>query len=322
MTASRCSSSHSHTQKMPDCIMSQGQGAPGKNGGPGSNHQHRPAHRLGIIDYLCTKGKQWALLMSRSVWPQQSNLLQSSQDAAVVEVAHEFVNSRYFTKPDAHHGYWSIVLDEESSLLTTFNSPFGRYCFLHLPFGLVCSQDIFQKKMDQYPQRVPWMYQNHQWHHPTWLYWGRTWCLSAEPHTGSQQVWSCVQSTENACKGPRHKLLWLPIRCQWCPPGPREGWCCTCSPSTHKCHWTPRVPPHGDIPQPLHPWPVHSDCSSVRTPEKRCQLHLEWQLRGHFSVGQASCHQQDNPQVLWPITACDHTNQCLTGRSWCSTSTR
>ena len=31
----------------------------------------------------------------------------------------------------------------------TFNSPFRRYCFLHLPFGLVCSQDIFQKKMDQ-----------------------------------------------------------------------------------------------------------------------------------------------------------------------------
>ena len=66
----------------------------------------------------------------------------------VEEVAHEFANSHYFTKLDAHHGYWSIVLDEESSLLTTFNSPFGRYCFLHLPFGLVCSQDIFQKKMD------------------------------------------------------------------------------------------------------------------------------------------------------------------------------
>ena len=31
----------------------------------------------------------------------------------------------------------------------TFNSPFGRYHFLQLPFGLVCSQDIFQKKMDQ-----------------------------------------------------------------------------------------------------------------------------------------------------------------------------
>ena len=67
----------------------------------------------------------------------------------VKEVTHELVHSHYFTKLDAHHGYWLIVLDQESSLLTTFNSPFRRYCFLHLPFGLVCFQDIFQKKMDQ-----------------------------------------------------------------------------------------------------------------------------------------------------------------------------
>ena len=67
----------------------------------------------------------------------------------VEEVACEFAHSCYFTKLDAHHGYWSIVLDQKSSLLTTFNSPFRRYCFLHLLFGLVCSQDIFQKKMDQ-----------------------------------------------------------------------------------------------------------------------------------------------------------------------------
>ena len=67
----------------------------------------------------------------------------------VEEVGHEFTHSHYFTKLDVHHGYWSIILDQESSLLTTFNSPFGRYHFLHLPFGLVCSQDIFQKKMDQ-----------------------------------------------------------------------------------------------------------------------------------------------------------------------------
>ena len=73
----------------------------------------------------------------------------------VEEVAHKFANSCYFTKLNACHGYWSIVLDGESSLLTNFNSPFGRYCFLHLPFGLVCSQDIFQKKMDQFLKECP-----------------------------------------------------------------------------------------------------------------------------------------------------------------------
>ena len=67
----------------------------------------------------------------------------------VEEVTHEFAHSCFFAKLDAHHGYWSIVLNQDSSMLTTFNSPFGRYRFLRLPFGLVCSQDIFQKKMDQ-----------------------------------------------------------------------------------------------------------------------------------------------------------------------------
>ena len=48
----------------------------------------------------------------------------------VEEVTHKFMHSHYFTKLDAHHGYWSIILDQESSLLMTFNSHFGRYHFL------------------------------------------------------------------------------------------------------------------------------------------------------------------------------------------------
>ena len=48
----------------------------------------------------------------------------------VEEVAHEFAHSCFFTKLDAYHGYWSIVLDQDFSLLTTFNSPFRRYFFL------------------------------------------------------------------------------------------------------------------------------------------------------------------------------------------------
>ena len=48
----------------------------------------------------------------------------------VEEVAHEFAHSCFFTKLDAHHGYWSIILDQDSSMLTTFNSPFSRYRFL------------------------------------------------------------------------------------------------------------------------------------------------------------------------------------------------
>jgi hypothetical protein len=65
------------------------------------------------------------------------------------ELTHEFAHSQFFSSLDVASAYWSITLDDESSMLTTFNSPFGRYRFLRLPFGLICSQDIFQKRMDQ-----------------------------------------------------------------------------------------------------------------------------------------------------------------------------
>ena len=38
---------------------------------------------------------------------------------------------------------------------TTFNSPFGRYRFLRLPFGLNLSQDVFQERMDLILEQCP-----------------------------------------------------------------------------------------------------------------------------------------------------------------------
>ncbi|PIK51509.1 hypothetical protein BSL78_11614 [Apostichopus japonicus] len=71
------------------------------------------------------------------------------------EITHRLAHSTVFSKLDARHGYWSIMLDKESSFLTTFNSPFGRYRFKRLPFGLSVSQDIFQAKMDQILELCP-----------------------------------------------------------------------------------------------------------------------------------------------------------------------
>ena len=56
---------------------------------------------------------------------------------------------KLFSKLDAKARYWSVHLNEYSQLLTTFRTPFGRFCWLSLPFGLNLSQDIFQARMDQ-----------------------------------------------------------------------------------------------------------------------------------------------------------------------------
>ena len=60
-----------------------------------------------------------------------------------------------FTILDARSGYWNVKLDDESKLLTTFNTPYGRYCFRRLPFGLISAQYVFQKKVDQTFEDLP-----------------------------------------------------------------------------------------------------------------------------------------------------------------------
>lgn len=55
----------------------------------------------------------------------------------------------FFSVMDARSGYWAIKLSDESSKLTTFNTVFGRYRFLRLPFGLISAQDEFQRKVDE-----------------------------------------------------------------------------------------------------------------------------------------------------------------------------
>lgn len=67
----------------------------------------------------------------------------------VEEVTPAFNNAKYITKLDAKAGYWSIKLKQAAQELTTFRTPFGRYCFTRLPFGLCVSQDLFQQHMDR-----------------------------------------------------------------------------------------------------------------------------------------------------------------------------
>ena len=52
-----------------------------------------------------------------------------------------------FSKLDANSGFWQIPLAKDSRHLTTFITPFGRYCFNKLPFGITSAPELFQKRM-------------------------------------------------------------------------------------------------------------------------------------------------------------------------------
>lgn len=51
--------------------------------------------------------------------------------------------------------FYHIQLDEESSDLCTFITPFGRYRFLVMPFGLSCAPEVYQMIMDSIFEDCP-----------------------------------------------------------------------------------------------------------------------------------------------------------------------
>ena len=52
-----------------------------------------------------------------------------------------------FSSLNAASGFWQIPLHPDSCTLTTFITPFGRFCFKRLPFGIYSATEIFQRKM-------------------------------------------------------------------------------------------------------------------------------------------------------------------------------
>ena len=66
----------------------------------------------------------------------------------IEEIIARMPNARYFSVLDASSGYWQVLLDQESSKLCTFNTPFGRYRFLRPP--LYQGQPVFFQCSNQW----------------------------------------------------------------------------------------------------------------------------------------------------------------------------
>ena len=65
----------------------------------------------------------------------------------IEEVATRLHGAKLFSVLDARNGFWHIVLDEESSFLTTFKTPYGRYRWKRMPFGISSAPEVFQHRM-------------------------------------------------------------------------------------------------------------------------------------------------------------------------------
>ena len=65
------------------------------------------------------------------------------------EILPEVAQAKVFTTVDLQSGFWHCLLSEESSRLTTFDTPYRRFHWLRQPFGLSVSPEIFQKRVNQ-----------------------------------------------------------------------------------------------------------------------------------------------------------------------------
>ncbi|KAL7832506.1 hypothetical protein SRHO_G00295240 [Serrasalmus rhombeus] len=97
------------------------------------------AHKKGKQEIrLCINPKDLNTALKRPHYPMRS----------VEEVAAQMSGATVFSVLDAKNSFWQIRLDKKSSMLTTFSTPFGRYRFLRMPFGINSASEVFQRSIE------------------------------------------------------------------------------------------------------------------------------------------------------------------------------
>ncbi|UYV81298.1 K02A2.6-like [Cordylochernes scorpioides] len=71
------------------------------------------------------------------------------QIPTIDEILPSLNNAKIFTVIDAKDGFWQVKLDSQSSDLTTFWTPFGRYKWLRMPFGISAAPEEFQRRLHE-----------------------------------------------------------------------------------------------------------------------------------------------------------------------------
>ena len=67
----------------------------------------------------------------------------------VEQIVPRLSKAKVFSTVDAKDGFLQVVLDEPLSYLTTFWTPYGRYRWLRMPFGIKSAPEEFQRWIDE-----------------------------------------------------------------------------------------------------------------------------------------------------------------------------
>ena len=63
--------------------------------------------------------------------------------------------AQHFSTLDTASGFWQVPLSPDSAHLTTFITPFGRFQFNRLPFGITSAPEIFQQRLNAILDHIP-----------------------------------------------------------------------------------------------------------------------------------------------------------------------
>jgi len=74
--------------------------------------------------------------------------------ATIEDILPELSRAKVFSLLDTKNGYWHVKLDESSSVLTTFGTPWGRYRWLRMPFGIAPAPEEFQRHLEENLERL------------------------------------------------------------------------------------------------------------------------------------------------------------------------
>lgn len=88
---------------------------------------------------LCIDPKPLNVALKRNQYPTLT----------IEDILPDLSNARIFSVVDAKDGFWHIQLDQASSFLTTFGTPWGRYRWLRMSFGISPAPEEFQRRMDE-----------------------------------------------------------------------------------------------------------------------------------------------------------------------------
>ena len=65
------------------------------------------------------------------------------------EMLAPMADAKFFTKVNASNAFLQVKLDEESSKFLTFNTPFGRYKSLRMPYGIHSASEFCQATISE-----------------------------------------------------------------------------------------------------------------------------------------------------------------------------